>query len=192
MTNRSQSIRGWMGVEDADRALVTRLKARSVDDWVELYSTYYEPLLRYSFLRLGSMEEAEDLASSVFTRALARIDNFRYEGSPVVGWLFEILKNLLKEERPEPKRHSRRIEQQVDFAAPERLHKPVTGIPDRIDFQQAMLRLTPAQQEVVGLLHVAGFRVKEVAAMLSKSERAIYYLEARALSRLRDELSLNE
>jgi RNA polymerase sigma factor (sigma-70 family) len=57
-----------------------------------------------------------------------------------------------------------------------------------LDLQAALATLTPRQREVVTLLHFGGFNVREVAAMLGKQERSVYYLEARALLRLKAEL----
>ena len=52
--------------------------------------------------------------------------------------------------------------------------------------------LSPQQKEAIALLHFGGFRAGEVAAMLGKSERSIYYLEARALMRLQKVLEAEE
>jgi RNA polymerase sigma factor (sigma-70 family) len=44
-------------------------------------------------------------------------------------------------------------------------------------------------QEVLTLVYVAGFSVREIADMLGKTERAVYYTQSRALQRLRKLIS---
>jgi RNA polymerase sigma-70 factor (ECF subfamily) len=174
---------------ESEAELVRRLRARVPDAWAELYDTYYDRLRRYAIGRAGSPEEAEDVASQVFLRALSGIDSYQCRGKPVVAWLYGILHNVVREvcrKRNRP-RTLGPDQLSADGELPDEDHQD-PDVAQLMDLRAAMDTLTPRQKEVVTLLHFSGFNVREVATMLGKGERSIYYLEARALDRLKDEL----
>lgn len=51
-----------------------------------LYAEYFPRIYRYCLRRVSCPQEAEDLTSLVFTRALANLSNYR--GGSFVAWLF--------------------------------------------------------------------------------------------------------
>jgi len=171
--------------------LVAELRSRSPAAWAEVYNAYHDHLYRYTVTRVRSAEEASDIVAIVFVRALDAIKSYREHGKPLVAWLYGITQNVIREKH----REFARAERKTAFSLPwfrEREHPDLStgdlGVPERLDLHAAIEQLTPDQREVVRLVHFGGFRVKEVAAMLGKGERAVYYLEARALLRLRDVL----
>lgn len=58
-----------------------------------IFARYYGPIFRYGVLRTGNPGDAEDLAMEVFTEALAALPRFRWEGRPLLAWLFSIARN---------------------------------------------------------------------------------------------------
>ena len=58
-----------------------------------IFARYYGPIFRYCVLRTGDPRDAEDLAMDVFTEALAALPRFRWEGRPLLAWLFAIARN---------------------------------------------------------------------------------------------------
>jgi RNA polymerase sigma-70 factor (ECF subfamily) len=58
-----------------------------------IFARYYGPVFRYCVLRTGDAGEAEDLAMEVFTEALAGLPAYRWEGRPVLAWLFAIARH---------------------------------------------------------------------------------------------------
>ncbi len=190
----ARTLSGQPAADEREPDLVRDLKARSPQAWEQLFNDHYERLVRYVAVRVRNLEEAQDVASSVFLRALKNIDTYRYTGKPVVAWLYGIAQNLLRE-------RFRRVKQETGFDASEALLNMAaagtlngasgsTAHIERLDLEIEISRLTPLQQEVLVLRYIAGFRGREVASMLGKSERAVYYLEARGLVRLRDSLGL--
>ena len=59
----------------------------------------------------------------------------------------------------------------------------------RRDLYHAMMSLTPEQRRVVGCRFFFNLSVREVAAMMGKSEGAVKALQFRALERLRRQLA---
>ena len=65
----------------AEAQLVAELKSHQPDAWAALYDAHYRQLYRYAFVRVGGdRETAEDLAATVFSRALTAIDSYSYAG----------------------------------------------------------------------------------------------------------------
>ena len=65
------------------------------DALVSLYEESYERVVRYIFVRIGNREEAEDLASGVFLKALNSLDTYQERGLPMVAWVFRIAHNIV-------------------------------------------------------------------------------------------------
>jgi len=188
VSEASRSLGSQLQLESGERLLVEALKARNPDAWEELFLDSYERLRRYAILHLHSAQEAEDVCSKVFVTALARIDSYEYRGKPVVAWLYGIAQNMIRAQIRSSQRQTAGEPDEAHSIIAARDDNGSTGHLDLLDLRSAVLHLTRQQQEVIGLMHFGGFRAREVAAMLGKSERSIYYLEARALVRLYKEL----
>jgi len=190
LSEASRSLGSQLQLKSGEHLLVEALKARSPEAWEEVFSNSYERLRRYALLHLHSAQEAEDVCSNVFVTALGRIDSYEYRGKPVVAWLYGIAQNLIRAQMRTTARRATRAPDKSEayLVNMARDDNGSVGHLDLLDLRSALTHLTREQQEVVGLMHLGGFRVREVAAMLGKSERSIYYLEARALVRLYREL----
>ncbi len=62
-----------------------------------LYNRYYEQIFRYLYQRLDSKEEAFDLTSEVFLKAMLNLSRFEYKGVPFSSWLYKIAFNELNQ-----------------------------------------------------------------------------------------------
>jgi RNA polymerase sigma-70 factor (ECF subfamily) len=183
-----ETTRPTQSVDIADPALITELKDGSDDAWLAVYEAYYAKLQRYARGLLLSQDEADDIAASVFLRAYTRIGSYSDRGKPLLAWLYGIALNVIRERRRERRRDPASWEA-LSGSRMQPLIGPANGVNEHLDVRQALTKLTSQQREIVLLLHVAGFSVREIAAMTGKSERSIYYLDARALTRLRKHLS---
>jgi len=62
-----------------------------------LYNRYYEQIFRYLYQRLDSKDEASDLTSGVFLKAMLNLSRFEYKGVPFSSWLYKIAFNELNQ-----------------------------------------------------------------------------------------------
>lgn len=60
-----------------------------------LYNHYHEPVVRFLARRLDDQEQAFDLASQVFLKAMQSITKYEQRGLPFGSWLFRIARNEL-------------------------------------------------------------------------------------------------
>lgn len=58
-----------------------------------LYKKYYNQIYRYILIRAQDTEQAEDVTSQVFLKALNHIGNYQYKGVPFASWLYRIAKS---------------------------------------------------------------------------------------------------
>ena len=55
-----------------------------------LYRSYYEPIFRFVYKRLDSMDQAQDVTSQVFLKALTNLKKYQSRGLPFGSWLYRI------------------------------------------------------------------------------------------------------
>ncbi len=60
-----------------------------------LYQKYHEQIFRYIYQRMDDREQALDITSQVFMKALKNINKFEYRGLPLSSWLYRIAKSEL-------------------------------------------------------------------------------------------------
>src|SRR5207253_2849416 len=65
-----------MPFDDSDRALVARVKEGDSTAFATLHRRYYRKLYRFVYLRTNNTEDAADITSETFCRALQRLQNY--------------------------------------------------------------------------------------------------------------------
>lgn len=60
-----------------------------------LYEKYHEKVFRFLYQRLEEKEQAFDLTSQVFYKALSNIGSYTFRGLPFSAWLYRIARNEL-------------------------------------------------------------------------------------------------
>lgn len=166
--------------------------ARDPDAWEALYRSMYTPLFAFARRRLGDDHAANDAVSETMARALDRIDGFQPYGAGLAGWLYGILRNVVRE--------SYRSGARVSVIGPEgsepdddaayELDPLAHVVRDEWahDVRAAFGRLSSSDREVLELRVVGGLNADDVALALGKRAGAVRMAQSRALARLRDEL----
>lgn len=163
--------------------LVEQAKAGESEVWEHWFDQYYQQLYSYAFLRTRRKVDAEDIVSQVMLEAVKGINRYEYRGRPIIAWLFAIAHNLIADSL---KRQQRRMTQEAAAAG---AGNPADADPEsrieNLDLLQALDGLTEEQRDVVILRFFMGLRPKEIGDLMSKSEAAVYSLQARAILALR-------
>lgn len=58
-----------------------------------LYIKYYEPILKFVYKRVESLDDTRDITSTVFIKALGNISKYKDMGFPFSSWLYRIAIN---------------------------------------------------------------------------------------------------
>ena len=71
-----------------------------------LYERYHDAIFRYVYRRVDEEEQAYDITSSVFVKALQALHKYEYRGLPFSAWLFRIAKSELYQSFRDQKRNA--------------------------------------------------------------------------------------
>jgi RNA polymerase sigma-70 factor (ECF subfamily) len=151
---------------------------REQGDFEALFRAHYGEIVRYLTARLGSRDDALELASEVFAEAWRRVPGLQWRGRPVRAWLYRVAGNMANDEL---RRRARTVPLEREFAAPDL----AADVIDRIALAQALRSLAPDQQLVVHLRLVEGLPFAEVAPVLGRSVGACQMLLLRTGRALR-------
>lgn len=154
---------------------------RDQSDFEGLFRVHYPEIVRYLAVRLGSREEAADLASEVFLEAFKRVPDLRWRGKPVLAWLYRVAANMAADSL---KKRGRELPTpEPDGAVVER--DEVERLADRGALMRALESLPRDYQLVVHLRLVEGYSFAEVARITGRSVGACQMLMLRAARALR-------
>jgi RNA polymerase sigma-70 factor, ECF subfamily len=169
---------------ESDRELVAASQLRP-SSFVALYDRYFDRVFGYVRLRVRDRAACEDATSQVFTNALARIGEFRGEGS-FAAWLFSIARNAAVDVRRTGSRES------VSDDALAVLPDPRPGPEERLLERERRERLTnllarlrPDQQELLALRYGAGLSFNEISVLVGGEPGALRVRVHRILDELR-------
>jgi RNA polymerase sigma-70 factor (ECF subfamily) len=155
------------------------------DTWTAIFDENYDRIYRYAYARLGSRDEAEEMASQVFLEALRSRHLYREMDRPVLAWLYGIARNLVANHI----RRRQRARNAHESLAQRLSLKAADLIVDRLDLARALSKLTPEQREVIVMRFLSGLSTNEIAALMGRNPGAVYSLQVRALAALRKVLT---
>ncbi|MGI8518648.1 MAG: RNA polymerase sigma factor [Acidimicrobiia bacterium] len=149
-----------------------------------MYLLAYPRLLAYAWRRVGSRQLADEAVSETMTRAIAAISRYRPMSSGPVGWLFGILRNVVREIHRRPTASS---EFPDDLPGGDDPVEALMNSEERRLLLAAFAELDPNDQEILELRVVGRLTADEVAQVLGKRPGAVRMAQSRALDRLRQE-----
>jgi RNA polymerase sigma-70 factor, ECF subfamily len=157
---------------------------RSQADFDALFRAHYAEIVRYLAVRLGSRDDAADVAAEVFVAAWRGVPRLRYRGRPVLAWLYRVAANMasdrLRERMREPV--------PTDVVAGPPVADAAEAVADRDALARALRRLPADQQLAVHLRLVEGYSFAEVGRLMGRSAGACQMLVLRAGRELRETL----
>lgn len=163
---------------------------KSPEAFASLYDRYVLPIYRFAYARTGSHQDAEDVTSETFRRALEHIDRYRWQGNPFGAWLYRIAANLIvsrhRKERPrEP------LEMAMHLADGDPQPHQVALVRDEARRLWALVaELPPDQRRAVVLRFSHGLKIREIAEAMGRSDGATKALLYRAIVALREKVDL--
>lgn len=166
---------------DPDARLVAAARAEP-QAFLALYDRYVDRVLGYARLRIRDSATCEDVTSHVFTTALARLGDFRGEGT-FAGWLFQIARNAVYDVQRRP------AFEQLDDELPSGGHE----LDERLLAQERVERLRrlvatlePEQQHLLALRYGAELSFEEIGAGLGIAAGTVRVRLHRLLNQLRE------
>jgi RNA polymerase sigma factor (sigma-70 family) len=182
-------------VTEEDRKLVSGIKRGCAEAFGTLYRKHFSRIHRYAMSKLGSYAEAEDVTQEVFEAVLHGID--KYEGrAELVVWIYGISRNVIHNRI---RRRARAHLTPLDYADAEAApgwESPERRVQARVSFDRLcdVIDTLPAdQQRILALRHEERLPIREIAAIMERSEDAVksslYRSRKTLMTQLPDELA---
>lgn len=154
-------------------------------EFEKIYNSNVEKIYRFLFLKTLSKSLSEDLTSKTFLKCWQFFKEGNIENP--TAFLYKIAQNLLYD-------YWRKEEKVQILPFDEKILKnekrnPISEIELKFEFEKILDALKKLSQEDQNLLiwyYIEGFKVKEIAKMIEKSEGATRVLISRALKRLKN------
>ena len=185
-------IGGNVPTDDAE--LARRAADGDAAAFAALYDRYFRNVYRYVFARVRDRDEAEDVTSDVFFRALRALR--RYEPrTAFLAWLFRIARNAVIDLARERRRLADHALELLPHPASREAADPeeASVASDRARrVRVALGALTDIQREVVLLRFFDGLSTHEICAVVGKGPSTVRGIQHRALLALRAVVSEEE
>jgi RNA polymerase sigma-70 factor, ECF subfamily len=157
-----------------------------------LYERYIQKIYKYIYYRTGNHQDAEDLTSAVFHRAMSHIATYTERGVPFQAWLYRIAHNLVANWHRD--RGRRKIIPLEEFFGPDSYFDApdaaAEGKEERAQLLAAINRLPDERQQLLYLKFVSNLSNQEVGDILERTEGAIKSLYHRTLIALREDIEM--
>jgi RNA polymerase sigma-70 factor, ECF subfamily len=168
MTSLQKIAATWRSSDD--EGLIMEAARSDLSQFTPLYERYVSRIYAYCLRRVDDPQEAEDLTSQVFTRALTAIESYR--GGLVAAWLFRIAHNIVVDylRSRYPQVPIEELDLEDDSVAPiERLMQDE----DYQVLQKLVSTLPDDQQDLLALKMASGLTTEEIARIVGKSPGAV-------------------
>ncbi|MCW5878875.1 MAG: sigma-70 family RNA polymerase sigma factor [Anaerolineales bacterium] len=177
--------------ELSDEKLLAKATAGDKQAFGMLYDKYATRIYNYIYYRTGSAQDAEDLTSRVFFRAMRHITNYRDRGVPFTAWLYRIAHNLVANWHRDSSRRQE-VELEDGYRASKGDEHPEQALMESED-QNALLsiirKLPEERQQLLILKFVEHMSNAEIGQIMDRTEGAIKSLYHRTLLSLRESIT---
>lgn len=152
----------------------------------DLYDQYAPSIYRYLLSRLGNVEEANDVTSQTFLKAVEIFPRYTHRGY-FSAWLFSIARSKYVDHVRRRNYGSEPIREEQMDPQPDPL-TAVVATERRVELTKCINALAPEEQELLRLRFVPDLSFAEMAELLMKSEGAVKKSFYRLLARLQSQL----
>lgn len=171
---------------EREKQLVENAK-KGIDSFGELYDYYFPRIYGYLLKRTQNKEEAEDITSETFKKAILSIKSFKWRGLSFGSWLYKIAINCLKDSwRKSNKVFINNIEENQKSLGAE--DKNILNLDNKLDSEKLLLiikNLPLDYQEAISLKFYEDLPNKDIAKILKINENNLAVKIYRGLKMLR-------
>jgi RNA polymerase sigma-70 factor, ECF subfamily len=150
-----------------------------------LYIKYYEPILKFVYKRVESLDDTRDITSTVFIKALSSISKYKDMGFPFSSWLYRIAINEIN-------MFYRRSKKSRVISLNERGLKNIASESSDVDtealmaLKRSLLHLSPDELFLIELRFFEDKAFAEIGEILDITEANAKVRTYRALDKLRN------
>jgi RNA polymerase sigma-70 factor (ECF subfamily) len=151
----------------------------------ELYRLHYDAVFRFTYYRVSSREQAEDIVADAFLRAMRSIENFTWVAGGFIGWMLTIARNLIAD-LFKSSRYRREVStgEMLDRGLAPGPEDVVLGRQADAEIHAAVDSLNPLQRACIQARFLDELTHAETAERLGRNEGAVKTLQYRAVRTL--------
>ena len=169
----------------ADKADKPPEPMRDAERMQRLYEDNLHVIYRFIYSKVGNREEAEDLTSQVFIKAVRSIDNSR-DAASIQSWLFQVARTTIADHWRsfyQLRAHSLDDLLEAGWEGPTESEPPprIAVSQDRV--ARILDHLPDHYREVLTCRFLLNFSIKETAQRMGLSEANVKVLQFRALKK---------
>ncbi len=152
-----------------------------------LYNKYYEQIFRYCYQRLDNEEEAHDMTSQVFLKALTNLNKYEYKGVPFGSWLYRIAMSIVYQSFKDKKAEKTVNIDSIIFKSV-LIDEPTEELfssEEQLKLKLALKTLKKEEIEIIELRYFEDRSFKEIAEILEIKENNAKVKAHRILGKLK-------
>lgn len=179
-----------MNKSQADKKLLSQVKKKDKDAFIEAYDLYIDDIYRFVYFKVGSSHEAEDLTSTVFLRTWNYIQHKNVDKAKSLrALIYKIARNLIidhyrtkkvKTSIDDEELGINMVDESQDIARQAETSSDMKIVEDNL------LKLKDEYREIIVMRFIDELSFVEIAQVLGKSKDNVRVLVHRALNALRD------
>lgn len=178
--------------EDLLAQLIARAKEGDKSAYGKLFRLCYKDIYDYILRRVGNVHDAEDLTMDVFSKGYAGVTSFEEMGHSVRAWFYRIAHNSVVDHF-RVSRESVDIDEIPGFASEEEAIEDVLSTSAEMErLYREVVRLPPAQAEVLLLRFMKDLSVSETAEALGKKKVTVRGLQFKGIKSLRERFAVTQ
>ena len=171
-----------LGFQKTGNTLMDHAHAKSFG---EIFEEYYKPIYNYVYMQVLCREEAEDLVSDVFMKAMNAYDSYNPSLASEKTWLFRIARNHLID-------HYRRKASRLTFVTEDEILEAIpSGRDDYASIEDetnktvylVLSHLKTEERRILLMRYVWELKNPEIAGELGINEKAVSERIRRALAK---------
>ena len=157
-------------------------------DTEKIYREFHPKVYQYLVNRMGSIEDAEDMAQTVFLKVFTKLETFDASKSSLSTWIFNITRNTMID-------HQRSMTLRVHDEIPETQADDSPDMLDNLIMEQeqelladALEKLTRDERDLIILHYYNEYTLLQIADLMRRPYGQIKRLHMKALQKLKLQL----
>lgn len=182
---------GAMLLTQCEEAELARQSKTDTRAFSRLYDAYFYRVYGYVYVRVGDRAVTDDLVSTIFLRAIERIDGYQEERGEFGPWLFRIAHNAVVDYYRRNARTRQRevpLEEIVETLGSRPTERQTFDHLSDAELLAHVARLDARAREIIALKFAAGLGNKQIAALLGLNDTHVAVILYRAMKQLRRQL----
>lgn len=177
---------------ESEKELIIKAQ-KNPRDFLPLYDQYYLQIFKYVFKRVKDNNDAAEITSDIFAKAIFKINNFKFKGFPFSSWLYRIASNEITDyyRKNQSSKYLRVTEDQLNFLIDNSEDENIVKSDKEEKFSQIITSLGILSDDDLELIEMRFFEersFKEMSEILGLTEGNARIKTHRAITKLKNNI----